>query len=222
SSLDKLSILSGREKEASNWHHYGTGQRISFLLSCTNNPSLIRRHDRKVQLLKGAFLSLLIIGTLFKIYTNYSHIEKSIFLEINKKICLKKIEKEPKNADLHFILGNIYYEQKKFGLAYSEFLATLKLFPANYEALNSIAWILATKEDFYNPSLALKYAQAAYSLNQSPHILDTLAESLFINNKIDEAVIYIKKAIKKHPPDTSYYIKQLNKFKSAKKIKNSL
>ena len=219
SSFDKLSILSGREREHFSWHHYGIGQRISFILACANNPSLIKRHDRKVGLLKGVFFSLLILGTLFKVYTNYSNMEESMYLKFNKKILLKEVEKEPKNADLHFILGNIYYEQKNFSLAIKSFLTTVELFPENSEALNNIAWILATKKEFYNPYLALKYAQAAYKINKSPHILDTLAESLFINNKIDEAISCIKKAIKKHPPNLSYYQKQLNKFKSAKKAK---
>ena len=47
-SFEKIAALSGNIREEKNWHHFGIGERIDFLLRCERDKGLIYRHDRKV------------------------------------------------------------------------------------------------------------------------------------------------------------------------------
>jgi uncharacterized protein HemY len=48
-----------------------------------------------------------------------------------------------------------------------------------------------------------------------PHILDTLAESYYVNGLYEKAIMAIKQALALKPEDTSYYESQLTKFERA-------
>jgi len=74
---------------------------------------------------------------------------------------------------------------------------------------------LATSKDkeCYDPKAALKYATKAVKIDPSPHILDTLAESLFVNGFIEQAIEVEQKALAKAEKNKNYYLKQLKRFK---------
>ena len=59
---------------------------------------------------------------------------------------------------------------------------------------------------------AVSLAEKAVELDQSPHILDTLAESYFINERRDAAIDAGKQALSLAKENRSYYKEQLEKF----------
>jgi hypothetical protein len=59
------------------------------------------------------------------------------------------------------------------------------------------------------------YAIHAAALKPIPHILDTLAESYYVNGLHEKAVVTIKEALAMQPQDRAYYESQLKKFEKA-------
>jgi len=135
-------------------------------------------------------------------------------ISLVQKIAEKKVSLDPDNPALHFLLGNIYFEQQRFAEAEEHYRATLELNPHHVEALNNLAWLYATARDerFRNPEEALQLARRAAELDPQPHVLDTLAESYFINGYYEQAIETIKQALAQKPDDITYYKKQLKKF----------
>ena len=58
-------------------------------------------------------------------------------------------------------------------------------------------------------------AKKAEKLLKAPHILDTLAESYFVNGKYEEAIAAERRALKLVKSNRSHYEKQLEKFEKA-------
>jgi TPR repeat protein len=91
----------------------------------------------------------------------------------------------------------------------------------NPDLLNNVAWALATSSEpeVRNPRLALEYALKAVAAEKGrprPHILDTLAEAYFVNDKYDEAVKTEQKALDSTAPaNKSGYLKSLEKYRLA-------
>ena len=94
---------------------------------------------------------------------------------------------------------------------------SILLKPDNPKALNNLAWLLATCKDesFRRPQRALTLAQKAAELEEAPHILDTLAESYYVNGKFEAAVAIELRALDLATIDRAYYQKQLKKFMHA-------
>lgn len=213
SSLEKIATASAQSKTARNWHHYGIQERIDYITRCETNPELVHRHDRKVRRLIGAYcIALLVLGS--GLYGMDEALLGGRQLSVVQKIAEKKIAAEPDNPMLHFLLANIYFEQKQYAPAEKHYLTTLMLQPQQPEVLNNLAWMYATAEDpgFRKTEEALKFSLIAAEIDPQPHILDTLAESYFINGAYEEAIAAIQEAIAKKPADMAYYKKQLKKF----------
>jgi TPR repeat protein len=93
------------------------------------------------------------------------------------------------------------------------------------EALNSVAWALATSPDpaIRNPVTALEYAHKAVDADHGhpkPHVLDTLAEAYYINDKYEDAIVTEKQAIDLAPEtEKNTYLKSLAKYQLAKGAK---
>ena len=85
--------------------------------------------------------------------------------------------------------------------------------------MNNLAWLYATCEDerFRDPKKALALAEKAAELEESPHILDTLAECYYVNNQFEKAVSAELRALDLAVKNRTYYEKQLRKFKEAAK-----
>ena len=93
-------------------------------------------------------------------------------------------------------------------------------------ALNNLAWLLATCDDrsIIDPARALELSKKAAALEPAPYVLDTLAESYFINGMVDEAIAAEQRAIEGNPEEKSHYEAQLEKFLkvlASKKINQS-
>jgi tetratricopeptide (TPR) repeat protein len=218
-SLKTLTRLSGRSEDAPSWHHHSISERIRFLRRCEENPSLVAKHNRKVSTLVLSFLIVILGSAYFGYFLNRSTFGQSLGTNFAQKFLEKRAEKEPGNASVHFALANILFERKDFPGAEAAYRRTLSITPLNPDALNNLAWLYATCPDprFKKPEEALRLAQVAVYLNTAPHILDTLAESYFINGKFDAAIEAIREAIKQNPENMEYYQEQLEKFMSAKR-----
>jgi Zn-dependent protease with chaperone function len=116
-------------------------------------------------------------------------------------------------------LGSAYFEGGHHQKAIRAWSEALELSPREAELLNNLAWAMATTTDksLFNPAKALELAQKALSLKTSPHILDTYAEALFINGRVEEAIVAEEKALDLNPEDRDIYQKQLEKFRKALK-----
>jgi cytochrome c-type biogenesis protein CcmH/NrfG len=121
------------------------------------------------------------------------------------------------NASLYGMLGDLYFGRRSFDQAVAAYRSALKLEPDNAIVLNNYAWLLATCEDptMRNPKLALELAERAVSLEKSPHALDTLAESLFVNGQLAQAIQTAEAALELAKSNRAYYQGQLEKFQAA-------
>jgi len=213
SSLEKIAAAGSLSRTAPNWHHFGIQERINYILQCSHDPGLVHRHDRTVRRLVMGYGAALCVVAVF-LYGTHDTLLADTQLNLVQKIAEKKVRLDPDNPALHFLLGNIYFEQQRFAEAEEHYRATLELNPNHAEALNNLAWLYATARDerFRNPEEALQLAQRAAELDPQPHVLDTLAESYFINGYYDQAIETIKQALAQEPDDITYYKEQLKKF----------
>lgn len=213
--LEKIAATSGQPADKPNWHHFSIAERINYLKKCEQDQIWVKRQDRKIKKSILVYLaSLLFIGAV-GLALNFSETGQRINAGFFEKIILREIEKEPHNANLFSMLGDIYFSRKNYEGAQKAYETSLYLVPANPQVLNNLAWLYATCEDkgLRDYERALILAQKAASLDQSPHILDTLAESYYVNGMYEEAFAVAKKALESAKKNQSYYAEQLEKFK---------
>ena len=133
------------------------------------------------------------------------------------RVLLKEIEKSPGNPNLYLLLGDLYYENNDYQGVRESYEKAIELNPESTHGLNNLAWLYATCEDEHikNPVRALELAKRAAEIESSPHILDTLAESYYVNGRYEDAIETEKRALSLAKKDRSLYKKQLEKFKAA-------
>ena len=212
-SLEKIAFAGSQSRTSPNWHHYSIQQRVDFMRRCEFDPQLVKRHDRKVRRLIAAYCgAFILVGILYAGLGNF--IIDDSELSVLQKITQRRIEAEPDNPQLQFLLANICFEKKNFECAVSGYLAALRLSPENAEVLNNLAWLYATAQDetWRNPAEALRLSRKAVELDPKPHILDTLAESYYQNGDFRSALAAINLAIAQKPSDQSYFERQRKKF----------
>jgi Zn-dependent protease with chaperone function len=224
SSLEKIAVHSGHAHDRPSWHHFSIRQRIDYLEKCESDRRWIVRHDRKLRRSIGVF----IIGLLSTGYLGYAmnfgkmgHTLNSHFLQT---VLTKEIEQNPDNPRLYTMLASLYYENQAYGRAIANYTKAIDLAPFNAEALNNLAWLLATceRQEYRDSERALPLAKQAAALSSEPHVLDTLAESYFINGYHAEAIAVITEALAKNPKDRQYYESQLKKFEKKARLNGSV
>jgi Zn-dependent protease with chaperone function len=215
--LEKISQASGQSPDKPNWHHFSISERIRYLKLCERDRSWITRQDRKIHqsivLFAAALAAVAVAG-----YTlNFTDTGKIWNSRLFERILLGEIEKSPHNPNLYGLLGEIHFTAKNYGGAIQAYETSLKLNPDQPNVLNNLAWLYATCEDirFRNPEKALDLALRAASFERSPHILDTLAESYYVNNRIPEAVETARQALHEAAKDHGYFRRQLEKYRQA-------
>jgi protein O-mannosyl-transferase len=101
-------------------------------------------------------------------------------------------------AAIHYKLANALMQMGKYLQAIAEFRQTLKLSPEMEDAVNNLAWLLATCPDrsLRNGAEAVTLARQAseHSHNQSPIILGTLAAAYAEAGNLSEAVATAQRA----------------------------
>ena len=223
STLGKIAASSGQSADRPNWHHFSIRERIDYLLKCEADPRWITRHNRKVKNSILVFLAGIIFLATASHYINVNVvspwvnarlIKKGEFIE---KVILEEIEKKPDNPNLYLLLGDLYYDNNDFEGVRQAYEKAIELNPKSTHGLNNLAWLYATCEDenLRDPVRALELAERAAALESAPHILDTLAESYFVNGRYEDAIEAEKRALSLAKNDRSIYEKQLEKFKKA-------
>lgn len=224
SSLQKIAAYSGQSHDRPSWHHFSIRQRIDFLNKCETDRSWIGRHNRKLQRSMVAFMAGLLVMGYLGYAINSGEMGKTLNRHFFEKVLAKKLERNPTNATLHSMLASIHYQNEAYAQAIEAYEKSIGLEPQNPEALNNLAWLYATCEQikYRHPTKALAYAQQSALLKPVPHILDTLAESYYVNGFHEEAIITIKQALAMREDDEEYYQGQLRKFQQARNRKLGL
>lgn len=194
STLEKIAIHSGQSPDRPNWHHYSIKERIDYLKKCESDRRWITMQDRKIR--KSIIIYILSILTVGSIGYGFN------FSDSAERITNQYLEKRLL-ADCKLSID-----------IYEKFLSAE---PDNPTALNNLAWVYATCEDtrLQNPQRALMLAKKAALIIEEPHILDTLAESYYINGYHEEAIAAATRALRLARENLSYYEEQLTKFKQA-------
>ncbi len=217
STFKKIIATSGRSPDRPNWHHFSITERISYLQKCEANRTFIVRHDRKIhKSIAVYFLGILLVGSI-GYNLNFGAAGKQLNNHLIETIIFSELEKSPDNPNLYQTLGDIYYDTKNYKGVKQAYEKVLTFNPDNPHVLNNLAWLYATCEDlsYRNSKRALLLAKKAEKLLKEPHILDTLAESYFVNGKYEKAIAAELRALKLAKGDRSHYNKQLEKFKKA-------
>lgn len=216
----KIVTSSGQSADKPNWHHFSIRQRVDFLRQCEISPRQILRHDRKMRQSIAAFLTGLVLLALSVMQFNQfidNRMNQGLTIESLATYLNHKTRQTKDDAVIYMALGNLFYEQQQLMAAAEAYEKGLQLNPDQPEILNNLAWLLVTNADdpIYDPGRALSLAQKAVALETAPHIWDTLAQCLFANGRIAEAVEAEQAALAMNPRDRHVYETQLAKFKNA-------
>ena len=132
---------------------------------------------------------------------------------LNRAMILQHLGRAPEALDDYFTalplvgpnpavllnVGNLLLTQQRSAEALGLFQRALQLQPDNVDALNRVAWVLATHPDpgVRNGSEALSLAQKACALTQQQHApsLNTYAAALAENGRFPEAVQTMQRTI---------------------------
>jgi len=217
SCFEKIAATSGEPYDKPNWHHFSIKSRIEYLKKCETDRVWITRQDNKIIKSIAVYLvGILLIGGI-GYNLNFGETGKKLNKHFFEKIILRELERTPDNPNLYSTLGDLYFSQEKFAETIKAYEQSLTLKPDNPHALNNLAWLHATcnVEKFRDPQKALYLAEKAAELEESPYILDTLAESYFANGRFEEAVESEIKVLELTVKNRSYYEKQLKRFMEA-------
>ena len=219
STLEKIAVTSGQPRDKPNWHHFSIKKRVDYLKKCEADKTWITRHDRKIKKSIAVYLvGILLIGGI-GYNLNFGETGKKLNRHFFEKIIQRELDKNPDSPNLYSILGDIYYSNKNYAKTIKAYEQSIALAPDNPQVLNNLAWLYATceVERFRDPKKALKLAEKAAEIEKSPHILDTLAESFYVNSQFEKAVAAEMGALDLATKNRTYYENQLAKFKAAAK-----
>jgi Zn-dependent protease with chaperone function len=221
STFKKIAATSGEPADRPNWHHFSIKKRIDYLKKCETDRIWIARHDSKIKKSIGVYLAGLFLLCGIGYHLNFGETGRKINNQFFLKIIQREIEKTPNNPSLYSALGDLYYSNNNFAETIHAYEQSLRIDPDNTHALNNLAWLYATceVEAFRDPKKALDLAKRAAALEESPQILDTLAESFYVNGRFQEAYNIERRALEIAVKNRAYYNKQLLKFKLATKEK---
>ncbi len=221
STLEKIAVSSGQPPDRPNWHHYSISERMYFLANCETDRSHIDRHDRKIQRSIVAYLAVMLVIGFVGYNLNFGETGQRLNNHFFEKIVLREIDRDPQNPQLFRALGDLYYSTRNYTGVRDAYEQSLQLKGDDPHVLNNLAWLYATCEDVQlrDPPRALELALKAAAIVEEPHILDTLAESYYVNKFYDLAVETGMRALKIARDNRGYYKKQLEKYKAAAGIK---
>jgi len=217
STFNKIAATSGEPPDRPNWHHFSIKSRIDYLTKCETDKIWITRHDNKIKKSIALYLTGMILLCGIGYHLNFGESSKKLNKHFFLKIIQREIEKTPENPLLYSTLGDFYYSDKNYAETIKAYKQSILIDPNNIHALNNLAWLYATcdVESFRDPKQALALSKRAVLLEESPHILDTLAESYYVNGQIEQAIIVETRALEISIKNRDYYKKQLAKFKLA-------
>ena len=217
STFHKISLTSGQSADRPNWHHFSLRERIDFLRRCELDRRWIRRHDRRVRRAIGLYLAGLALLAAFGYQLNMGGLGAKLGDRLIAAVIAREIERSPENPSLYAMLGDLHYRRQNFDEVRQAYEKSLALRPGQPHVLNNLAWLLATCPDerLREPVRALELARRAARIDESAYILDTLAESYFVNGDYTAAVEAGRRALALAEGDRSHYEAQLRRFMRA-------
>jgi tetratricopeptide (TPR) repeat protein len=217
STFEKIVLTTGQAPDKPNWHHFSIAQRVKYLIQSEQDRGWVLRHDRKVRrsiVLYGIGMALVaVIGYSL----NFGETGRRLNANLFETVIEREIREKPDSPELFGLLGDLYYSRNEYAGAVEAYEKAILLGAEGPEIFNNLAWLYATCEEagLRSPERALELAQKALSLSSAPHILDTLAESYFVNGRFDDAVSAGLRAYEAATADRSYFEGQLKKFREA-------
>jgi Zn-dependent protease with chaperone function len=224
STLRKIAYLSGQPADKPNWHHFSIGQRIGYLEKCETDRRWVGRQDRKIKKWLTIFTVAMVMVGIIGYQVNFGKMGQRLNQHYFESVLKKEVEKNPSRPELYRALADIYYNLKRYSEAIKHYNVALDLSPADPEVLNSLAWLYATcdNQGLRSPRLALALAKQAVAISPRAHILDTLAESYYINGKLENAIESARMALVVATENRSYFKDQLSRFRKAADKRNGL
>ncbi|MGE0084582.1 MAG: M48 family metalloprotease [Desulfococcaceae bacterium] len=224
STFEKITAGSGQSPDKPNWHHFSITERVGYILKCEKDRSWIKKHDQKIRKSMAVYLlGMLMIG--FVGYSmRFGETGRKISADFFARVLMREIEKNPNNPELYRLLGDLHHSRNDYAKSIDAYQKSLDLNADDPEVLNNLAWLYATCENLSlrNPAPALELARRAAQFSDAPHILDTLAESYYVNGMYEMAVQTEEKALARSGKDRALYESQLKKFRQAmEKAENS-
>lgn len=215
-SFEKIAVLSGNIRDEKSWHHFGIGERIEFLEKCRQDPTLIRRHDRKVYISLGVYFLVILCVVLGMQQVDMESMAGGFETRYAEAVLKQKLQQEPDNSLWLQLLGDLMQKKAMEKKAIEAYDRALALNPMNAELNNNLAWLLLTARDrsVRDPVRALTLARTAVMLKEEGFILDTLATAYWANGLIEEALALEVKAARLDPENRKYYRSQWEKFRN--------
>ncbi len=212
--FEKIAALSGNIRDRKNWHHFGIGERIDFLLRCEKEQSLIAAHDRKVRYSLLLYLGLIGVLVWAIRQVDVEELASGYELRYTEAVLQQKLRHEPNNSLWLQLLGDLMVNSKMEAKAIEAYSRALELTPLNAEISNNLAWLLLTAKDpsLRDPERALILARSAAMLREEGFILDTLAVACWANGLLEEAILTEVKAMRIDPGNRAYYQEQIDRF----------
>ena len=218
SALEKLAQLAGNTRDVPSWHHFSVAQRVDFIHRAEAEPGLIKSQAGGIRKALAWYLAGLIGVSAIGFATSSLGLGESVHRQLVVQALEQRLAADPHNADYNMALGILAMEDDNEPKAFDYLSAALKLDPQNPEALNSLAWLLATAKDpeIHLPQEALALALEAVKRAPLPHIWDTLAEAYYVNGDYENALAAARAALQAKPRDRlDYYQEQLARFEKA-------
>lgn len=219
STFEKIVLSSGQPADKPNWHHFSIAERVDYLRKCEADREWIARHDRKIRKSMAIYaVGILIIG-IIGYQINMGETGKKLNAHFFETVIERELEKHPDDARLYTALGDLYYHRNQYPETIAAYKTSLELNPENAHVLNNLAWLYATCEEtgLRDEKQALMLALKAAAIEPASHVMDTLAESYYVNGKFEDAVEAGRKALELATGNRDYYEKQVKKFMEAAK-----
>ena len=211
--LEKIALSAGNIREESNWHHFGIGERVEFLLRAENDRRVGARHHLKVKVCLAAFV-LSIAGGIFLYSRAMPRIALSDSARFSEAVVSHRLKLEPDNPLWLQLYADLLQDRGRDGEAIAAYERALAVAPDNGDLLNNLAWLFLTARAPWlrDDKRALVLAKKAVDIKPQGYTYDTLALAYWRNGRAAEAVKNEEKAQALDPQESDYYQSQIRRF----------
>jgi Zn-dependent protease with chaperone function len=215
--FDKIAVLSGIRPEQKNWHHFGLGERMEFIVRCGHDPGgAVRQQERRLRFALAACFICVASAVLLLPQPDTDALNRLARVQQLSLLAETKLRQEPDSIRWLLLRADLLLEQGREQEALAAYEQILLARPMLADALNNLAWLLLTAKDerLRDQERALELALKAVRLEERGHIVDTLAEALWVAGRTEEAVRAAGRAAEIDPAGQAYYRSQAEKFTS--------